>query len=72
KENETGLLFESENHEELAEKMLILLDNPVLRQQMGEAGYQRAKEHFSPERYTELYHKFIERIDGKSVSDSEA
>lgn len=69
-ENKTGLLFESENHSELAEKMRQLLDNPDLTQRMGDAGYQRAKEHFSPERYLELYHEFLESLDSGSASES--
>lgn len=69
-ENKTGLLFESENYSELAEKMRQFLDNPDMMQRMGEAGYQRAKGHFSPERYLELYHEFLESLDGGSASDS--
>jgi glycosyltransferase involved in cell wall biosynthesis len=70
-ENKTGLLFESENHSELAEKMRQFLDNPDLTHRMGDAGYQRAKDHFSPERYLELYHEFLESLDGGSDSDSD-
>ena len=69
-ENKTGLLFESEDYGELADKMSQLLNNPEMTQSMGEAGYQRAKDHFSPERYLELYHEFLESLDGGSASDS--
>lgn len=67
-ENKTGLLFESENYRELAEKMRQFLDNPDMMQRMGEAGHQRAKDHYSPERYLELYHEFLESLDGGSAS----
>jgi glycosyltransferase involved in cell wall biosynthesis len=67
-ENRTGLLFESENYNELAVKMRQFLDNPDMMQRMGEAGYQRAKDHFSPERYLDLYHEFLESLDGVSAS----
>jgi glycosyltransferase involved in cell wall biosynthesis len=66
-ENKTGLLFESENYRELAEKMRQFLDNPDMMQRMGEAGHQRAKDHFSPERYLELYHEFLESLDGGAL-----
>ncbi|MDO9583009.1 MAG: glycosyltransferase family 4 protein [Desulfomicrobium sp.] len=69
-ENKTGLLFESENHSELAEKMRQFLDNPDMMQRMGDAGYHRAKDHFSPERYLELYHEFLESVDSGSARDS--
>lgn len=66
-ENKTGLLFESENYSELADKMRQFLDDPEMMQRMGEAGYQRAKNHFSPEKYVELYHEFLESLDGGSA-----
>lgn len=69
-ENKTGLLFESENYGELAGKMRQFLDNPDMMQRMGETGYQRAKYHFSPERYLELYHEFLKSLDAGSASDS--
>jgi len=61
-ENKTGLLFESENDMELAEKMRILLDNPDLRKRLGDAGYEVAKNKFSPEKYVKTYHKFLESL----------
>jgi len=67
--NQTGLLFESEDVQELADKMRLLLDNPDIVLRMGEAGYQRVKNHFSPEKYAELYHDFLESIESRSVSN---
>ena len=40
----TGLLFESENAEDLAEKIVTLLKDDKLRQKMGEAGKEKVKE----------------------------
>jgi glycosyltransferase involved in cell wall biosynthesis len=42
-DGETGLLFKSENVEELAEKVILLLRNKELRVKMGKAGRERAK-----------------------------
>ena len=43
-DGKTGLLFESGNIEDLAEKVIMLLKNKELREKMGEAGRERAKE----------------------------
>jgi len=45
----TGCLFESENHNELAAKILSLVDNKDLRQKLGEALFDRATNNFSNE-----------------------
>lgn len=57
-----GLLFESENHEMLAEKMRLLLDDPERAAEMGQAGYSTAVKDYSPERYAALYHTFLSSI----------
>ena len=44
KDGETGLLFECGNAKDLAEKILILLENKKLREKMGKAGRERAEE----------------------------
>jgi glycosyltransferase involved in cell wall biosynthesis len=43
-EGKTGLLFESGNIEDLAKKVITLLQDKELREKMGEAGRERAKE----------------------------
>jgi glycosyltransferase involved in cell wall biosynthesis len=43
-EGKTGLLFESGNVEDLADKIMTILKNEKLREKMGEAGRERAKE----------------------------
>jgi len=57
-----GYLFESENHEMLAEKMRILLLDEKLRSDMGEAGYRLVQEHYTPRRYVEHYKELIDRV----------
>lgn len=46
----TGVLVEPDNVPELAEAMQKLLDNPVLRHRMGQAGRQRVVQNFAIER----------------------
>ncbi|MGH9775398.1 MAG: glycosyltransferase family 4 protein [Candidatus Acidiferrales bacterium] len=43
----TGLLFETDNVSQLAERMAELGDSPALRRSMGEAGCQRIRDRFS-------------------------
>ena len=43
----TGLLCEPGDYNDLARKIEVLLDNPELRQRMGQAGRQRFEEHFT-------------------------
>ena len=52
-DGKTGLLFESGNVEDLAEKVIFLLQNEELRKKMGEAGRERARG-FTWERSAEM------------------
>jgi glycosyltransferase involved in cell wall biosynthesis len=59
----TGLLFESENVDELAEKIMFLLKDDELRTKMGEAGRKRARGFTwerSAEMTAEVYREVIE------------
>ena len=46
----TGFLYESGNIEELAEKIIILMNNKELRERMGKAGREYAEKNFTIER----------------------
>jgi glycosyltransferase involved in cell wall biosynthesis len=46
-EGQTGLLVEKNNVEELANALLVLLKDDVLREAMGRAGRRRVLEHFT-------------------------
>jgi len=59
-----GLLFESENHEMLADSMRTLLRDERLMRQMGEASYRKAQENYTPKRYMDLYHELITEVTG--------
>lgn len=59
-----GFLFESENVDELANKMRKLLADSGLRQTMGSRGVEMVKERFSSQRYVDHFMKMIHREDG--------
>jgi len=56
---ETGILLTSGDVEAHAEAFLQLADNPKLRHQMGEAGWCRAKNHFSWEQERDTLRKIM-------------
>ena len=49
-DNVNGLLFELENYNDLAEKMLYLLENPKICEKLGMNGYQKTIKENSKER----------------------
>lgn len=53
--NETGLLIEPGNVEDLRRKLSILIDDPVKAEQLGQTGYRRVKENFSSDLMTDQY-----------------
>ena len=53
KDGVNGLISEKRNPESLADCIAQLLDDEVLRRQMGEAGYRMYKEHFTLQRFEE-------------------
>ena len=58
KDNDNGFLFPPRNHQVLAQKLLLLIQNPVLRQKMGERAYQSAQPYTLKEmikNYTAFY-----------------
>jgi len=57
-----GLLFESENVEQLAGLMRKLISNPELAAKIAENGYIAAKEKFKENRYVEYYTKMVKNI----------
>jgi glycosyltransferase involved in cell wall biosynthesis len=61
----TGLLVPEGNVPALAEALRTLLDNPVRRSAMGEAGVMHAASTFSPAavgaRYDEIYQRALRR-----------
>jgi glycosyltransferase involved in cell wall biosynthesis len=67
-DQETGYLVPPLSPESLAEKIQLLIEQPELRQEMGEKGKQRAFEHFSAERYCrEVENLYLELLSKKGV-----
>ena len=64
-----GILVESDNIDSLATALRTLLENPMLRREMGRNGEQRYKEQFN---WTEVYSRIRERITthGRRLIDS--
>jgi glycosyltransferase involved in cell wall biosynthesis len=58
----TGLLVESLNPDRLAQAVLLLLEDPSLRQKMGAAGLERVQEYFTLERQAKQYQEWYEEI----------
>jgi glycosyltransferase involved in cell wall biosynthesis len=61
RENETGLLAQPENSDDLAEKMAQLLEDPDLRKRLGAAGYAWAQ-HFTLDRVATIQENFYMQL----------
>jgi len=61
----TGLLVPPDDPDQLATSMIELIQDPVRRREMGMAGFERLKEHFSPEQMARgvaaVYDSVLER-----------
>lgn len=72
-DGKTGLLFESENYHELADKMVTLANNKELRAEYGEALYERATSTFSSENlantHIDIYNSIMRRAKEKCEYD---
>ena len=63
-ENETGLLHEAGNSDELAAKMSMLLKDPELRKKMGKNALVHSRQHFSKETVTKAWFDYYQDIVG--------
>ncbi len=61
--DENGFLVEQQNAEQLAEKIIYLLDNPIIAAEMGKKGKQRIEKDFTIDKmittFLELYKEFL-------------
>ena len=71
-ENETGLLFDPGDTNELSEKIVQLLLNPERAEMMGRLGRERVEKEFSAQKHIEkildLYHKFIKSKEEREIA----
>lgn len=58
----TGLIFENNNGQDLAEKLLMLLDNAKLRDLMGKRAYRFTRQHYAVEVLFNKWVAFLEKI----------
>ena len=58
----TGLLFEKENVDELADRLRQLLGDPPRARSLGEQGHQLVHELYSEDQFVEQYRQLIERV----------
>ncbi len=59
KDGRNGFLFESENVDDLADKLDRVLSAPKLARRMGEEGKKTVKEKFSSQKYVENFKNMI-------------
>ncbi len=64
-DGETGFLVPPRDHEAMAARLVVLLKDPQLRLQMGEAALRRAREQFTVERMVEETAAVYERLTTK-------
>jgi glycosyltransferase involved in cell wall biosynthesis len=62
KDGENGFLFESENVNDLAQKIAMLLKEPERAHEMGEKGLQYVEEKFSSKKYCEYFMRMVQEI----------
>ena len=60
-----GLLFESENVDDLAATLRRFMGDETLQARLGDAARARAEREFTAERYLELYSRIIDGLAGK-------
>jgi glycosyltransferase involved in cell wall biosynthesis len=65
KERINGLLFESENSAELAQRLADILADPDAAARLGEQAYDYVRAHLSEEKYLEYYHGMLTGATGR-------
>jgi L-malate glycosyltransferase len=67
-----GLLVPPRDHHALADAVVRALKNPLLRQQMGDAGFARVKQRFTVERMVEQTADIYQRLVARQLSTRNA
>jgi glycosyltransferase involved in cell wall biosynthesis len=66
KEGVNGLLFESENSAELAERLAGVLADPAAAARLGRQAHEYVRAHLSEEKYLEYYHGMLSGAAGRT------
>lgn len=69
-ENETGLFYQSGNHEELASKIAVLIQDPTLAKELGEHAFYYAHKNFDPDAYEARIFKLFQSMKQASKPNS--
>jgi glycosyltransferase involved in cell wall biosynthesis len=67
KDNDNGLLFRSEDVEELAEKLATLLTNPELQVRLAKRGYEKAFSEYDERSYVREFRGMLESLGGEPL-----
>jgi len=67
-DDDNGLIFSSENVEDLAAKMVRLLNDKELRARLGQKGYQRVFSEFDEMSYLRAFRRMLQSIQIESVN----
>jgi glycosyltransferase involved in cell wall biosynthesis len=71
RDGETGLIFESENVDELAEKLRLLLNSPELRARLGQNGQRIARAQYNEAEWGRKVKELIELTVLGRISEAE-
>ncbi len=69
-ENETGLFYQSGDHEELASKIAALIQDPTFAQKLGEQGFYYAHKNFDPDAYEARVFELFQSMKQASMPNS--
>jgi glycosyltransferase involved in cell wall biosynthesis len=71
-DGEDGLLFESENVEQLAAKLTTLLSDQQLQVRLGARGYEKAFSEYDEESYVRSFQTMLQSLRGESLGTEKA
>ncbi len=69
-DGDTGLLFESENVEELAKKLTLMFSSPELRSHLADRGYQKVTTELSEQAHVRSFRAMLEAAGVKTLGPS--
>jgi glycosyltransferase involved in cell wall biosynthesis len=67
--DDNGLLFQSENVEELATKLATLLSNPELQARLAARGYEKVFSEYDEQSYVRSFHSMLQSLRDESLAD---